>query len=200
MNYVNAGLVCLGFYFQSLVAQSNDNFLGSDDYQITLLLPIRWTANQQSDLSVTIPDHFISIQPFSSFQDKNSTMIEFIPKGESSDHWSEIITVNKYIGQKIEAIDFVKYLKKILLKDVQNGLIWEEEFKNKTGYQQAILGLNYDLNEQHEVFKAHYYSGPNDCAGVQYTIRVKKEDLKAAQEKVDAFFKNHVRVTQKKSK
>lgn len=139
--------------------------------KVTFELPVNWTSSPKYNLEVRVPRGYRSLQPLEEWFAVNATTIEFVPKGEDGERWSEIFTINKYIGKKISAVDFVADFKKELLAKVQNGVVLKEESSNEKSYTKATFILSYDLNHRHEVIGALYYSGPYDCAGVQYTIR-----------------------------
>lgn len=179
--------------FSSLLT-AKDEFPG--DNQITFLLPVNWTVNPEYSLKVTIPKGYTSIQPFDEWE--QASLIEFIPKGEDKDHWTEIITVNKFIGEKIPADTFVKALKERLVSQIQNNQFYQEDIEKTPNYTRATLLLSYDFQGKHEVMGAIYYSGPYDCAGVQYTLRM-GEKLSEAQalEKI-VFFNNSINISSQK--
>lgn len=166
-----------------------------EDHQINMVLPINLITSVEYILLTALPKGFVSIQPLSSFANVNSDMIEFIPNGEDVDDWSEIISFHKYIGQKKSAHDFAKVVKEGMLKSVDNGKLWQENYFNKQAYRYANLGITYDLKGRHEIFAAQYYSGPADCIAVLYTIRPKKSESDAAViAKLNSFFKNNIQV------
>lgn len=171
--------------FSSLLA-AKDEFPG--DNKIVFLLPVNWTVNPEYTLEVTIPKGYTSIQPFKEWE--QASLIEFIPNGESKDRWTEIITVNKFIGEKIPADTFVKALKERLVSQIQNTQFYQEDIEKTPNYTRGALLLSYDFQGKHEVMGAVYYSEPYDCAGVQYTLRIgKKLSESQALEKIKDF--NH---------
>ena len=108
---------------------------------------------------------------------------------------SQIITINKYIGQGLSAEHLVRNLKSGMLSKVENGKVWKDALTKETSYIFANLGIAYDLNGKHEVFGARYYSGPYDTVGVQYTIRPKKGQSDAeVTKKIESFFDANAQV------
>ncbi len=142
---------------------------------ITFLLPVNWTTDDLTNLVIKLPEEFRNIQPLSEWNKPETVIIEFIPKSDSEDEWKQIITLTKYVGQKIDAKQVTDLLKEGLLAETKNGTVLQEETKKEDAYQRASLALSYDYEGYHELLGALYYSGPLDCAGVQYTIRAKKD-------------------------
>ncbi len=165
------------------------------DYKVTFLLPINWgpsstqqgsTANQ-CNLSVTIPEGYQAIQPQSSWE--NVSLIEFIPKGETADHWSETISIHKIIGKRLQADQIVDFLKKNIIANTQQPKELFYKVSKEPKYLFAKLGLSYILKNTREVLVCRYYSGPSDCVGIQYTIRPKKEEsTESVVKKIEHFF------------
>lgn len=162
------------------------------DYQINFSLPVNWSVTPKINLFVSIPKGYESLQPFSEWSE--ATLIEFVPKGEDGENWSEIITINKYVGHTLAADELIRFLKSHILYKVENGKVWKEENEEKDSYQYAILGLTYNYNKRHEVFGVRAYTGPYDGVAIQYTIRPKKgeTDSQAISKIEDFFFRNLV--------
>lgn len=139
---------------------------------VNFLLPIDWTEGKQINLAVKIPNNFVAIQPPEAWGDAN--VIEFIPEGEDANNWSEIITINRFVGKGISAFDFSKSLQKLMIDASTNGTVLKDDQSTQDSYKRALMGLAYDYQGRHEVIGAVYYSGPADCVGVQYTIRPDK--------------------------
>lgn len=156
-------------------------------------LPIDWVSQTQYDLEVIIPEGYSSLQDFKDWE--KATLIEFVPEGENGDNWSEIITIQKFIGQKIQADILVNLFKEKMLADVTNGKVWVDTQEKIQGYQKATLFLSYDYERRHEVMGGQYFSGPFDCVGVQYSIR--SGDNEKAISKIANYFKESTRVKKK---
>ena len=159
-----------------------------EGFQPTFLLPVDVTK-QPINLSITVPKGYKSLQPLASDQ----VMIEYIPQNDSGNNWSEIITVNKFIGKKISAKTFAGMLK-IQLMSAAKGiqLIADTSSKDKN-IEEAYFLMRYTNQQKQEIIGAKYFSGPFDAAGVQYTIRLKHDlNAEAAIKKIDDFFKNYV--------
>ena len=126
---------------------------------------------------------------------QNSNIIEFIPKNEKEDQWSEIITIVKYIGKSFTAEKVSNALKNSIVSDLKNATVWLDTVSGGSSYHHTSLGVNYELQDKKEILMAEYYAGPYDCIGVQFTIR---PDSKLSQEeavkKIEDFFSKNVQV------
>ncbi len=168
---------------------------GTRDLQMTFILPINWSGGQNYNLVITIPEGYRSLQSHTEWMDNKIPIIEFIPKNEGEDLWTEIITINKSIGQKVSATNMTNYLKNAMIKKVENGRVWKDEVSTQPAYMFASLGLFYNLNKVREVFGSRYYSGPYDCAGIQYTIRPRKDQTdQMTAVKIENFFNTNTKI------
>lgn len=164
------------------------------DYEKTFLLPINHTQKPFYTLMVTIPKGYKSLQSLEEFGESNGMIIEYIPQ-EDTDH-SEIITLNKFVGKRIQAINFIEILKQQLLANSKDGTILSKSSFRKKSIEQSHFIMQYIHQNQQEVIGASYFSGPYDSAGVQYTIRLKRnQSINEAIKKIETFFKNHVKLT-----
>lgn len=139
------------------------------------------------------------------------TMMEFIPKKESVNNFSEIITLNKWAGSKIRAGAFTKEIIKGLKKKVKVSILKEEisgkkhpakwslvNLKDLNSAPKEVTHLNfpvvsyivkYKLNGQQEILGMKYVSGPHDCSGLQYTIKLDGTiSEESAVKKIEDFF------------
>lgn len=184
--------ICLSLVVQEGVGAGKEEALvDTQDYRVSFMLPIHWASANRCNLAVTIPEGYRSLQKQSSWQ--NSPLIEFIPKGESDYDWSEIITINKLIGQRVQATDMVNSLKATYEK--VKGKIWAEKTSKEASYTYAQLDVSYDSQGKHEVAGCRYYSGPNDCVGVQYALRPKKgESDEEVMAKIHRFFDTNTEI------
>jgi len=158
-------------FFCTLLADEPIEITGNAE--ILFVLPVNWTTTPKYNLDVTIPKGFVPLQPVSEWE--KAPLIEFIPKGEKNNSWTEIISINKFIGKKIAADAFVAALRDQLFSKTQNGQILEESIEKMSNYIKAMFLLSYDFQDKHEVIEVIYYSGPFDCVGIQYTVRADKE-------------------------
>jgi hypothetical protein len=159
-----------------------------EDYKASFVLPIA----KNRVLSVSIPEGYKSLQP-ASVWDK-APLIEFIPNdGSTASLWSEIITIQKLIGRGISADKMTSLLMQQLSQAVKTTLLFKESSKN--GYQMVYFALKYTHNGRQEILGAKYLSGPHDCEGVQYTIRLKYGQSEAdALQKIKTFFDQNLKV------
>lgn len=162
-----------------------------EQHKITFLLPISWSSDVQCNLSVTIPPNFRSLIPMSQWD--QATMVEFIPEGESENTWSEIITISKLIGQRISASQITQHLEKTLPTKSTNFKVIESSAVKEPLYVRATLEVSYNNAGNHEILSCRYYSGPYDCAGIQYTIRPKAGQTdEQILDRIKAFFESNV--------
>lgn len=161
------------------------------DTKAEILLPINWTGKEQLNLKVTIGEGNRSLQTLEQWADPKTTLLEFIPKDESENEWSHILTLNKFIDSQISAIAFTKNLQKELAKESGARLL-QESFLEKPSYERAGFIMSYDLKGRHEVMGCLYYSGPYDCVGVQYTIR--STDDEEAFKTIETFFQKNTTI------
>ena len=145
-----------------------------EGFQPTFLLPIE-VAKQQVNLSVTVPKGYKSLQPLASFNKRDQVMIEYIPQNDSDNNWSEIITVNKFIGQKLSAKSFASILKIQFMSVAKNVKLIEDKSSKEKNIEDAYFLMRYTHQQKQEVIGAKYFSGPYDSAGVQYTVRLKRD-------------------------
>lgn len=165
-----------------------------EGFQPTFLLPVDVTK-QPVNLSVTVPKGYKSLQPLSGFGKREQVMIEYIPQNDSGDNWSEIITVNKFIGQKISAKTFASMLKTQFMSVAKNVKLIEDKSSKEKNIEDAYFLMRYTHQQKQEIIGAKYFSGPFDAAGVQYTIRLNPDlNEEAAIKKIDDFFKNNVQL------
>lgn len=188
-------LVFIGLFCEAMPLENLNRVENLDKLEAPIfLLPVDHIHKPVSNLRVTLPKAFSSIQSLENFALPDQIMIEYIPNGESPDNWSEIITIHKFIGRKLQAYPFLKLLKKELAsKTIENKVISFDPLKEGAHIERAELIMEYMANNQREVIGALYYSGPFDAAGVQYTIRLnEKMTEEKAVNKISTYFKDNV--------
>lgn len=152
---------------------------------ITFLLPLDWSTEEHSDLSVKIPKGYKSLQPNSTWDD--AELIEFIPMNDGVSTWSEIITIHRLIGKKISAKKVTDLFLQRISQIVKSNVLFNESSNDE--YQTCYFMIKYTQNGKKEIMGAKYLSGPYDCEGVQYTIRLKpKQTEQEAIAKIEKFF------------
>lgn len=149
-------------------------------------LPVDWTTSKHYNLLVTIPQGYQSLQPISSWD--KGPLVEFVPKGENGNDWSEIVTIHKIIGRGVFANQITdSLLKTIPAQASQSHIVINEKSSHDFGLITEII-ISYSYQGQKEVLGAKYFSGPFDCVGVQYTIRVGMHSEDACIKKIKNFF------------
>ncbi len=165
------------------------------DYQPTFLLPLDVSGKPFYILSVSIPKGFKPLQPLDQFGSPEQTMIEYIPLNESSNDWSEIITVNKFIGRKIKAGILTDTLKMQLLANNEKGKILSSNSTIEKSIEHVSFFMQYVYQNKQEVLGVSFFSGPYDAAGVQYTIRPKgNQTIDDAVKEIKTFFNNNTQM------
>lgn len=165
------------------------------NYQPTFLLPIDHSKRPRVNLKVEVPKGFKSLQSINDFSKQENYMIEYIPEKDISSNWSEIITVNKFIGHKISANKFTDLLKENLIQNSKNGKILIEKSTNEQGIEISWFFLKYTHQNVQEIVGTTYYSGPYDSAGAQYTIRLRNGlTEQEAIKKIKSYFENSVKL------
>ena len=185
--------ILLLFLLITLSLQSSENQEIPSDARIHFELPINWLSSPKYNLEVSIPAGYISLQSFRKWSDERTTLIEFVPKGQDGENWKEIITINKHLGEQIAADSLIEIVKKKFVSD-DNGKIIKEEISRQPSYTRVKLILSYDYKGKHEIVGFLYYSGPYDCVGVQYTIRLQGNE-QAAVTKIDTYLDTATQVS-----
>lgn len=184
---------CIFKFVLAACLSSSLSLKADEEKTLSFLLPVNWVFPNKINLMVTIPENFVSVQPMDAWMD--SPLIEFIPKGEDVNAWSQIITVNKFIGKQYSAVDLTDMILKNLIEKTSRNEVWSNKKSDETAYKTASFGLTYVFDDKKEVIGAHYYSGPYDCVGVQYTIRPKKDSSENATiDTITSYFDNNVRI------
>lgn len=161
--------------------------------QQTFLLPVDHTNKNLYSLSVSLPQGLRPLQSLEEFSSPQASMIEYVPENESSFGSSEIFTVHKFIGRKIDAKALVNHFMMQLLANSQNGKILSKKFTTIKSIEHGYFIMQYRHENRQEVIGAAYYSGPHDTAGAQYTIRLdKNQKIEDAVKKIDLFFNEQV--------
>lgn len=178
------------FFLSLIVCSFFGVALAVDDLKVTFLLPIDWTSNNTSNLSVNVPEGFKPIQSMNAIE---TGVIEFIPENETAYNWSEIITIHKFVGSCIPADKYANFIKESIFKAAKVTKSWKiEKSINKSTV--GSFGLDYSYNGNSEVIGALYFSGPYDCCGVQYTIKASsKMNALEARNKIIDFYNNNVK-------
>lgn len=155
---------------------------------IEFLLPVNAALPVKSriNLVVSIPEDFHSLVSIEKMMSAN--MVEFIPKTDKDiNHWSEIITVFKFIGSGLKASYVRDHLINSFMRDAGTRVL-ESTQKDHGSYSEATVMMAYSDKGRKEIILAKYYSGPYDCSGFQYAIALDKNMTEQkAREKIMAF-------------
>lgn len=138
--------------------------------EIALSLPINATVAPPVTLFIKIPKGFRALQSLTDLARGKSNLIEFIPKDDGEYDWTEIITLNPFIGAKMKASDIVNSMNARFKQAAQEVHILETKTTQHGNYEQSCTAMDYVVNKRHEMVYMCYYSGPYDCAGIQYTL------------------------------
>lgn len=158
-------LVCL---WQTLYAVENIN-----DQQTTMVLPLNDVSKIKTSLRVKIPDDFRPLQTLD--QGYKNHIFEYVPKSDDENKWTQIITLNLFVGIKKSASDFTSIMKSEFKKAPQAKLL-EESTTEQDDYMMSSLGFSYEDKARREVVYMRYYSGPNDLSGIQYAKPLKENE------------------------
>lgn len=146
-------------------------------------------------LSIEIPYIFKPLHSTKAFNEAQIRFIEFIQKNEDSSSWTELIAIHRIKEKGIVA----ESLSKHLLEKFQSTNRPTQLLQNNSFHLDTISGslfiLKYTHNNNQEIIGNIFYSGENDLAGVQYTIRLKDQNmLKKAEQKIEDFFSKQIRL------
>lgn len=183
------------FLIQALEAQVEYAPLTLESFQANPLLPLNWTVTPKLNLEVTIPQTFTPIPSYTNWLLEDVSSIGFVPNGENNSNWTEIISINKFVGQQVQIALLMMLLKKEITIKTTNFKTLNETSKVESNYAYGGFIMSYDLEDKHEVMGIRYYAGPFECVGVQYTIRPQSGQTDAASaEKIEQFFNTHLKV------
>ena len=138
-----------------------------------LTLPIDEMSNPQIHFIFESPEGFHTpITYLEAFLSGRSTILEYIPEGETLDNWSEIITVNLLKGRGIQAKLFTDALVKGLSSQVKDYRVFQLNVVKEGVVETSEVAMMYRLfDDSVEVLYMGYFSGAYDCSGVQYSIK-----------------------------
>lgn len=154
------------------------------------LCPFAGTAGEQINLVVHIPEHFRAINSHEACSHRT-----FIAQTDKdTEHCTEFITTHSYQGRAIPAPSLVLSIKEDLCIKTTDARVLEIKTTFREKYYTAFLKISYTCQGRRKLLYASYFSGPTDCAGIQYHIDLSSMREADAQEKLDAFFKDHVEI------
>lgn len=144
------------------------------EYKVTHSLPVNNISTPQFHIVIQPIKGFVT-QPenFIAFYDQASSIIEYIPRDESFENWSKIITIQCLTGQCIAADKLINTVRSNIESQVKRLVIIKEETAQKDSYLVSKAAIQYQKHDGIvEVLYMEYYSGPLDCSGIQYTEKV----------------------------
>jgi len=165
----------------------------AEEGAFVFVLPIDHTVQPLCSLAVTVPKKYKPLQPLESFSPAQSRMIEFIPESENDPYgWSEIITINKYLGSRTSADLFMNRILRSMISKMEECRVLVHSSSKEGAVEEARFLIQYKLRGQQEVLGVVYFSGPYDCVGMQYTVRPKAgQSVADAVFQVEAFLKKN---------
>lgn len=192
------------FFLSSCAESKNENKETNDKWatakqedlekalNIDMRLPINFVKKPEITVSINIPGNF---RPFLSLDQMNkSPMNEFFPKKDKSiDSWSELITTQAYLGNKVSAEQITDGLVDIFSKAARDVKIINRDQKVSKDYAMSEFLMSFSHQGKRRVCFGRYYSGPYDCSGFQYAIQlVDGLTQEEAIKKINQFVKNKV--------
>lgn len=159
------------------IAQAPQEKSELQDYSFVQLLPINWTMpqGQKINLSVHTPNNFYCFHAPLIMKGIQPSLIEYLPKGENIESWSELITLVPLIGSKLDAKTLSDTIKQNFQRISSHLKILEETTSSEEGYNTATLILSYSYKGRSEVVVSRVFSGPFDTVNVQYAAVLKNE-------------------------
>lgn len=139
---------------------------------IALLLPVNHllAKGKKLSLQVDIPENFGPLKELSSL------VVEFIPKNQSRNNWTHMVTTQVITNQRRNAQTVTAYLKNGINQIATEIHLVEESSAKCSEHTESQLVIAYTLNKRRELLFSQYFSGPADCAGFQYCILVNPEN------------------------
>lgn len=190
---LNTGLLKSAFFMcMCCLAFTPDAMATGQERGCTFFLPVDWTENRKQDLAVIIPKSYVSLQPEAEWG--KAPLIEFIPAGETDYGWSEIITMQTLVAQRISAVALTEKVLQDFARVVKIDTLYQEKTQTM-----ALYICKYVHQGKQEMIGLKYLSGPVDCAGVQYTIRPKRgQSEQQVVAKIKRFFEQNCRLIEEK--
>ena len=143
-----------------------------EDSSRTISLPINNFDNSLLNLTVEIPKTYkIGVEQ----NNKKASKVEFIPKDESINNWSSMITTSTILNPKIKAEDYVENMI-TGIRATENidklMVISESEKRNKAYNEKSAFMIYYNTKlDCEELLYVRAGSGVSELAVAQYTIR-----------------------------
>ncbi len=162
------------------------------DHNITLLYPINamLRVGERLNLKVDISKdfHVIEGNPMGDY-------VEFVPKTETKTCWTQNITLQTLVGNRISAKQAVERVKQIFSNDFSYTKVLEESVNHFDTYSHAYAYVLYSNGSEQAIVLINYYSGPFDCSGMQYSIEIlNNQTADQVLENLKEFSKNNVAI------
>lgn len=144
------------------------------EYKITHILPVNATSTPKVHITVKPLEEFVTEpESFKAFNDQVISIIEYIPKGESFEKWSKIITIQCLTGHCVTADKLINTVRYNIESQVKRLVVIKEETSKEGLYLVSRAVIQYQKHDGIvEILYMEYYSGPLDCSGIQYTEKV----------------------------
>lgn len=109
------------------------------------------------------------------FKAESTSILEFVATGETVDNWTRVITLQFLRGSEVQAEMQTNAIAQVLSQGLLNSNIIKTETNNTPSYQQSKYAMQYVMGDGVvELIYMEYYSGPLDCAGIQYTEKLNR--------------------------
>lgn len=136
----------------------------SDSQGYLYVLTINQEIDSKLSLVIIIPDRFRLIK-------FNKCNLNFIPISDRNEKkWSQLITVQTFIGINVSARHLTDYLKNNFVSIASNTKILYETNQQFMKYSMAKIAMSYNIGDRHEVLFAQYYSSLIYIVGFQYSV------------------------------
>ena len=178
------------------------DFSKYSNHKVTYSLPVNATSTPKIHLLITSLEGFVvSPENFNTFNNGHSTILEYIPKDEALENWSKIITLSSLKGNKLQSDQYIKGFVEFVATKTKRSKVITQKIEKRNGYIFSNIAFQYMYdNGQSELIYMEYYSGPYDCSGIQYTIKLDKwldgNDSNNVAKKLERYIKQHVSVLQ----
>lgn len=134
-------------------------------------LPVNAAATPKVFLSVRAPKNYVAAnKAIDAFIHSRTTMLEYVPKNETLDEWSSIMTIMLALNEKLQADSYTNNILDDIIASVDRAIVVVQNTENNENYKFSTVAIEYmPESGGTELMVMEYYSGPYDSAGVQYT-------------------------------
>jgi hypothetical protein len=144
------------------------------EYKITHSLPVNVTSTPRVHITIEPLEGFITKpEYFEAFSNQVSPIVEYIPKGESFEKWSKIITVQCLTGNCVAADKLIRTVMSNIKSQVKRSVVIKEKTIKKDSFIVSKAVIQYQKHDGTvEMLYMEYYSGTLDCSGIQCSEKV----------------------------